>query len=62
MRRGMHPKIGDRIQPMTELIVEVVEIAEGAAEEEVLADIAKWPLDLALCFRPIWPQARGSKP
>ena len=40
---------------MSELLVEVVEIAERAAEEEVLADVAEGPLDLALRFRPIGP-------
>ena len=31
-----------------ELRVEILEIAEGAGEEEVLADVAERPLDLAL--------------
>jgi biotin synthase-related radical SAM superfamily protein len=30
---------------MAKLTVEVVEIAEGAAEEEVLADLSERPLD-----------------
>ena len=51
----MHARIGDRIEPMTELVVEVVEIAERAAEEEVLADVAERPLDLALRFGAIGP-------
>ena len=34
----MHARIGDRIEPMTELLVQVVEVAENAAEEGVLAD------------------------
>jgi hypothetical protein len=40
----VHGRIGDRIEPMTELLVQIV--AEGAAEEEVLADAAERPLDL----------------
>jgi hypothetical protein len=50
----VHARIGDRIQ-MTELLIQVVEIAEHAAEEEVLADVAERPLDLALRFGPIGP-------
>ena len=38
---------------MLQLDVQVVEIAERAGEEEVLADIAIGPLDLSLCFGPI---------
>jgi hypothetical protein len=52
---GMHPRSGDRIQPMAELTFEVVEIAEGAAEEEVLADLSERPLDLAVGLGPIGP-------
>src|SRR6516225_11708606 len=51
----MHARVGDHIEPMTELPVQVVEIAEGAAEKEVLADVAERPLDLSLRFRPIGP-------
>src|ERR1700736_2307454 len=51
----MHPRIGDRIQPMAELTIEVVKIAEGAAEEEVLADVSERPLDLAVGLGPIGP-------
>ena len=46
MRRGMHPRIGHRREPVAQLLVEIVEIAEGACEEEVLADIAERALDL----------------
>lgn len=48
--RSMHPRIGDGIQPMPELGIEIIEIAEGARQEEVLADVAERPLDLALCL------------
>ena len=39
----MHARIGDGVQPMTELVVQIVEVAERAAEEEVLADVAERP-------------------
>jgi hypothetical protein len=55
LRRGVHTRIGDRVEPMTELDIEIVEIAERASEEEVLADIAEWSLNLALGLRPIGP-------
>ena len=41
----MNADIGDRIEPVDELGVEIVEVAEAAAEEEVLADVAERPLD-----------------
>jgi hypothetical protein len=37
------------------LIVQIVEIAEAAGKEEVLADIAEWSLDLSLGFGAIGP-------
>jgi hypothetical protein len=61
--RGMHPKVGDPVQPMAELTVEIVEIAEGATEEEVLADIAEWSRStLPFVFGRYGRQARGWKP
>jgi hypothetical protein len=51
----VHARISGRIEPMTELLVKVVEIAERAAKEEVLADISERPLDLALGLGPIGP-------
>ena len=53
LRGGVHPRIGDRIEPMPQLGVEIVEIAERAGEEEVLADIPERPLDLALGLGPV---------
>ena len=38
-----------------ELGVQIVEVAEGAGEEEVLADVAVRPLDLALGLGPVGP-------
>ena len=53
--RGVNAKVGHRAEPVGELSVEVVEIAERPAEEEVLADVAERPLDLALGLGPVGP-------
>ena len=45
--------IGHRVEPMAQLHIEVLEVAEVAAEEEILADVAERTLDLALGFRPV---------
>jgi hypothetical protein len=44
----MHPHIGYLIEPLPQLLIEIIEIAEAAAKEEVLADVAIRPLDLSL--------------
>jgi hypothetical protein len=44
---GVHAGIGHRIEPMLQLSIQIVKIAEAAREEEVLADIAIGSLDLA---------------
>jgi hypothetical protein len=49
----MQAGIGDVAEPGFELQIEIVDIAEDAAEKEVLADIAERSLDLALRLRPI---------
>jgi hypothetical protein len=41
-------RIGDRIEPMAQLTVQTIEIAEDAAEEEVLPDISEWALEFTL--------------
>ena len=56
---GVHARIGDRVEPMPELGVQVVEVAERAGEEEVLADVAERPLDLALGLGPVGPAGLG---
>lgn len=38
--RAMDPDVGDGVKPVDQLGVQIVEVAEAAAEEEVLADIA----------------------
>jgi hypothetical protein len=47
-RGGMDAHIGHRIKPVVELCVEVREIAELGAEEEVLTHVAERAFDLAL--------------
>ena len=54
--------IGDSGQPVIELDVEVVQVAEAAAEEEVLADVAERPLHFPLRLGPVGPAGRGRKP
>jgi hypothetical protein len=58
---AVQPDIGDCRKPVVELGVEIVEIAEAAAEEEVLADVAEWPLDLALGLGAIRPAGPGQE-
>ena len=43
--RGVDPDIGHLVEPLLQLLIEILEIAEAAAEEEVLADVAIWPFD-----------------
>jgi hypothetical protein len=50
LRGRVHARIGDRVEPMPQLGVEIAEVAKGAAEEEVLADVAKRPFHLAFRF------------
>src|SRR5919106_6636769 len=52
---GDHPaggrvdsRVGDRVEPVAQLGIQVIEVLERAGEEEVLADVAVRPLDLAL--------------
>src|SRR3954451_24589222 len=52
-RRGVHTGIRHRVEPMPELGIQVVEMAEGAGEKEVLPDIAEGALNFALRFRAI---------
>jgi hypothetical protein len=42
------PRVGDRVEPVAELGIQVIEVLKRAGEEEVLADVAVRPLDLAL--------------
>ena len=53
--RRMHARIGNRVEPMPQLTIQIFEIAEGAGEKEVLPDIAERPLDLAFRLCPVGP-------
>src|SRR3954468_12693711 len=50
---GVHAGMGDLIQPLLELPVEVVEVAEAAGQEEIFAHVAERPLDLTLGLGPV---------
>ncbi len=50
VRGGVKAGVGDLIKPMPELIMEIVEVAEAAAEKEVLANVAERTLALAFGF------------
>jgi hypothetical protein len=52
-RRGIGAHIGDLVEPLTELRIEIVEVAKASAEKEVLADAAERTFALALRLRPI---------
>src|SRR5512147_2933640 len=47
--------VGHGGEPVGELSVQIIEVAERPAEEEVLADVAERPLHLALGLRPVGP-------
>ena len=51
--RAMQPAVGDLVEPLAELQVEVVEVAEAAGQEEVLAHVAERPLDSSLGLGPV---------
>ena len=62
LRCGVHTRIGNRIEPIPELGVEIIKVAKRARQEEVFANIAEWPLDLslrfgAICFASLWVKA-----
>ena len=52
-RRCMQARIGDRAEPAIELGIQINQVAEHAAKEEVLPDVAERALNLALGLRPI---------
>jgi hypothetical protein len=56
---GVHAAVVHLVEPLPELGVEVVEVAEGAGEEEVLAHVAKGPFHLAFGLRPVGPARLG---
>ena len=61
-RGGMDAHIGHRIEPVLELCIEVREIAELAAEEEVLPHVAERASTLPLVLARYGRHASGRKP
>lgn len=51
--RGVQARIGDSVEPVSELPIQIVEISEDAAKEEVLANVAERPLNLAFGLWPV---------
>ena len=55
LRGGVDTGIGDVVEPTAELSVEIIEVAERTAEEEVLANVAERPFNFALGLGPVRP-------
>ena len=51
--------VGDLVEPLGELGVQVTQVAESPGQEEVLADIAERPLDFALGLGAVGPAGLG---
>jgi hypothetical protein len=62
LRGRVQPHIGDRIKPVLQLRIEVVEIAERTSEEEVFADVTEGALHLTLRFCSISPTGARMEP
>ncbi len=50
VRGAMQANVRHRVEPASQFGVQIMHVAERTAEEEVLADVAERPLDLALGF------------
>jgi hypothetical protein len=62
-RRGVHPHIGDVVEPVASLLIEIGIIGKRAAVGEIVAEVAHGPLDLALGLGAIRPtRARCEAP
>src|SRR5262249_35021832 len=57
--RAMGADVGDGVEPTGQLSIEVVKVAEGAAEEEVLPDVAERSLNFAFGFSAVRPTGAG---
>ncbi len=51
-RGRVQARVGDTVQPASELVIEVGQVAEAAREEKILADVAERSLDLSLGLGP----------
>ena len=58
----MPARIGEGVEPVPELGIQIVEVAERAAEEEVLPDVAEGALHLTLCLGPVGRTGLRQKP
>ena len=56
---AVQPDIGHRVKPIAQLSIEIVEVAEGTGQEEVLAYVAERPLHLAFCLGAVRPAGLG---
>lgn len=58
---AMQPDVGNGVEPLGQLSVQVIEVAEGAGEEEVLPDVGEGPLDLSLRLGAVGPAGSGQE-
>src|SRR4051794_15950848 len=54
-RRGVHPHIGDVVEPLAALQIEVRVIDERPTVDEIVAEVPDGTLDLALGLRTVRP-------
>lgn len=45
---SVNSRTSDHVQPMSELCIQVIEIAEGSRQEEAFQNVTEWPLDVTL--------------
>ena len=60
-RGAVQAAVGDLVEPLAELGVQVIEVAEAAGEEKALAHVAEGPLHLALGLGPVGPAGLGQE-
>src|SRR5262249_42284782 len=59
---GVPAPVSDGVEPVAKLGIQIVEVAEGAAEKEVFPDVAEGALHLALSLCPIGRASLRQKP
>ena len=57
----MHPHVGDVVEPLPSLLIEISVVDERATVDESVPEIADRSLDFALGLRAVGPTARGVK-
>jgi hypothetical protein len=55
----MQPDVSDRVEPILQLSLQIVAVAERPRQEEILADVAERPLHPALRLGPVGPAGAG---